>query len=65
VGFVHTVLVDMRARLAGSERPEVLSESDQRLDFLRSALDAAPSTTEEFEELHRIHADVLPTLNSA
>lgn len=44
---------------------EVLSEADQRLDFLRSALNAAPSTSEEFVELHRIHADVLPTLNTA
>lgn len=43
---------------------EVLSESNQRLDFVRSALDAAPATADEFAELHRIHADVLPTLDA-
>jgi hypothetical protein len=43
---------------------EVLSESDQRLEFLRTALDAAPSTAEEFAKLHQVHADVLPSRDS-
>src|SRR3546814_818313 len=41
---------------------EVLSEANQRLEFLRTAMDEAPTTSAEFEQLHRLHGDVLPSL---